>query len=128
MRSALISLLSVLCFSAQFSLAQTPTAEIRMLVQSSPLAGFSHYEAKANFDAIKVGDELTLIREPDNPHDVYAVRVEWHGVMLGYLPRSENRAVANEMDRGGKIEARVARLRQDPNPRQRLLIEVFAVL
>jgi hypothetical protein len=128
MRSALISLLSVLCFSAQFSLAQTPTAEIRMLVQSSPLAGFSHYEAKANFDAIKVGDELTLIREPDNPHDVYAVRVEWRGVKLGYLPRSENRAVANEMDRGGKIEARVANLRQHPNPRQRLLIEVFAVL
>lgn len=121
MRSALISLLLLLCLNAH---AQS----IRMLVQSSSLAGFSHYEAANNFDAIKVGDELTLIREPDNTYDVYAVRVEWHGAKLGYLPRSENRAVAIEMDKGGKIEARVARLRQHPNPRQRLLIEVFAVL
>lgn len=99
-----------------------------MLVQSSPLAGFSHYDAAANFDAIKVGDELALVREPGNPYDVNAVRVEWHGVKLGYLPKRENRAVAAEMDRGGKIEAHVARLRHHPDPRQRLLIEVFAVL
>ena len=118
---ALISLLAVLCFSAQ---AQS----IRLLVQSSPLAGFAHYEAAANFDAIKVGDALTLIREADNPHDAYAVRVEWHGIKLGYLPRKENRAVAMEIDKGGKVEARVARLRQHPNPRERVLIEVFAVL
>jgi hypothetical protein len=97
-------------------------------VQSSPLAGFAYYEANKNIDAIKVGDELTLIREPANAHDVNAVRVEWHGVKLGYLPRRENRAVAAEMDKGGKIEARVARLRQHPNPRERLLIEVFAIL
>jgi HIRAN domain len=121
MRSALISFLAFLCLSAH-------AQQVRMLVQSSPLAGFSHYDAATNFDAIKVGDELTLIREPDNAYDVHAVRVEWHGVKLGYLPRSENRAVAGEIDKGGKIEARVARLRQHPNPRQRLLIEVFAVL
>lgn len=101
---------------------------IRMLVQSSPLAGFDHYDAATSFDAMKVGDALLLVREPDNPHDVNAVRVEWHGVKLGYLPRRENRAVAMEMDKGGKIEARVARLRHHPNPRERLLIEVYAVL
>ncbi len=121
MRLALINLLTLLCLTAH---AQA----IRMLVQSSPLAGFSHYEAATNFDAIKVGDELTLTREPGNTYDVYAVRVEWHGVKLGYLPRNENRAVADEIDKGGKIEARVARLRQHPNPRQRLLIDIFAVL
>ncbi|WP_220635982.1 HIRAN domain-containing protein [Georgfuchsia toluolica] len=121
MRSLLISLLALLCFNAQ---AQA----IRLLVQSSPLAGFSHYDAAANFEAMKVGDVLTLVREADNPHDVNAVRVEWHGVKLGYLPRRENRAVAMEMDRGGKIEVRVACLRQHPNPRERLLIDVFAVL
>ena len=99
-----------------------------MLVQSSPLAGFDHYAAAENFDAMKVGDVLVLVREPDNPHDVNAVRVEWHGIKLGYLPRRENRAVALEIDNGGKIEARVARLRHHPNPRERLLIEVYAVL
>ena len=117
----LLVLLSILCLNAH-------AESIRMLVQSSPLAGFDHYDAAASFDVMKEGDVLLLVREPDNPHDVNAVRVEWHGVKLGYLPRRQNRAVANEMDRGGKIEARVARLRHHPNPRERLLIEVYAVL
>ena len=117
----LFVLFSILCLNAH-------AESIRMLVQSSPLAGFDHYDAAASFDVMKEGDVLLLVREPDNPHDVNAVRVEWHGVKLGYLPRRQNRAVANEMDRGGKIEARVARLRHHPNPRERLLIEVYAVL
>jgi hypothetical protein len=115
-------------FLLGFVIFSAHAQSMRMLVQSSPLAGFSHYDAEANFDAIKVGDVLTLAREPDNPHDANAVRVEWHGVKLGYLPRRENRAVAAEMDRGGKIEARVAVLRHHPNPRERMLIEVYAVL
>jgi hypothetical protein len=47
--------------------------------------------------------------------------------MLGYLPRAENRAVAAEMDRGGAVSARIARLQEQQNPWQRLLIEVFVV-
>ena len=121
MRSVLISVVALLCLSAH-------AESIRMLVQSSKLAGFAHYDAGATFAAMEVGDALTLVREPDNTHDANAIRVEWHGIKLGYLPRRENRAVAIEMDKGGKIEARVARLRHHPNPRERLLIDVFAVL
>ena len=121
MRFLLISLLFALSGAAR---AQS----IQMLVQSSPLAGFDHYSAGSHFADMQVGEVLKLVREPDNPYDVNAVRVEWHGEKLGYLPRRENRAVAAEMDRGGKIEARVAGLRRHPNPRLRLLIEVFVVL
>ena len=105
MRSLLISLLFAFSLSAQ---AQS----IKVLVQSSPLAGFQYYAAAVHWDEMKVGDALTLVREPDNSHDANAVRVEWHGEKLGYLPRKENRAVAAEMDGGGKIEARIAKLRQ----------------
>ena len=55
-------------------------------------------------------------------------RVDWQDRQLGYLPRAENRAVAIEMDRGGRVEARIAQLRSHPNPWQRMLIEVFVVL
>jgi hypothetical protein len=48
--------------------------------------------------------------------------------MLGYLPRAENRSVAAEIDRGGRVEARIARLREHRNPWQRVLIEVYVVL
>ena len=101
---------------------------IRILVQSSPLAGFQYHAGAAVWDEMKVGDTLILAREPDNSHDRNAVRVTWRGQQLGYLPRAENGAVAAEMDRGGRIEARIAKLRNHRNPWQRVLIEVYVVL
>ncbi|TRZ67594.1 MAG: HIRAN protein [Rhodocyclaceae bacterium] len=101
---------------------------IRILVQSSPLAGFQYHAGAAVWDEMKVGDALILAREPDNSHDRNAVRVTWRGQQLGYLPRAENGAVAAEMDRGGRIEARIAKLRNHRNPWQRVLIEVYVVL
>ena len=54
--------------------------------------------------------------------------MEWRGRKLGYLPRAENRAVAAEMDRGGKVEARIARLHRHRDPWKRILLEVYVVL
>lgn len=101
---------------------------VRILVQSSPLAGFRYYAGEALWQEMREGDRLKLIREADNPHDAHAVRIEWRGQKLGYLPRAENRAVAAAMDKGEAIDARVAKLRQHRNPWQRVLIEVFVVL
>lgn len=123
MRSLLISLL-LLALSAQAAGAGT----IKVLVQSSPLAGFQYHDGQALWRELRAGDALTLVREADNPHDANAVRVEWRGRMLGYLPRAENRSVAAEMDRGSRVEARIARLSEHRNPWRRLLIEVFVVL
>lgn len=121
MRSAWISLLLAFALGAH---AQS----VKILVQSSPLAGFQYHAGEALWGQMKAGDALDLAREPDNPHDPNAVRVEWRGVKLGYLPRRENRAVAAEMDRGTPVSARIARMREHRNPWQRLLVEVFVVL
>ena len=104
------------------------TDTIKVLVQSSPLAGFQYYAGAGLWNEMREGDRLSLVREPDNAHDANAVRVEWRGIKLGYLPRAENRSVAAEMDRGGRVEARIAKLTAHRNPWQRLLIEVFVVL
>jgi HIRAN domain len=122
MRSLRISLL--LLFACTAAMAQT----IRILVQSSPLAGFQYHAGAALWEELQVGDALLLTREPENPHDQKAIRVSWRGQQLGYLPRAENRAVAAEMDGGGRVEARIARLQRHRNPWQRVLIEVFVVL
>ncbi|GAB1394163.1 hypothetical protein MASR1M60_23270 [Rhodocyclaceae bacterium] len=121
MRFALISLLCVLSLSAQ---AQT----IKLLVQSSPLAGFQYHAGGALWERLQVGDALDLIREPENPHDARAVRAEWRGVMLGYLPRAENEAVAAAMDRGERVAGRIAALVTHKNPWRRVRIEVFVLL
>ncbi|MDP2134386.1 MAG: HIRAN domain-containing protein [Sulfuritalea sp.] len=103
-------------------------AEVRILVQSSPLAGFQYHAGEALWQEMREGDRLALVREADNPHDANAVRIEWRGHKLGYLPRAENRAVAAAMDGGDPVAARIAKLRQHRNPWQRMLIEVFVVL
>lgn len=102
--------------------------QIKILVQSSPLAGFQYHAGKRLWSQMQPGDALTLVREPDNRHDANAVRVEWQGHQIGYLPRAENRAVAAEMDRGTQVAARIARLAEDRNPWRRVLVDVYVVL
>ena len=107
-------------------LAPFASAEsIRILVQSSPLAGSQYYAMAEVWHLIRPGDRLTLEREPGNRHDRNAVRVNWNGQQIGYVPRAENRAVARALDQGEMLEARVARLRDDPNPWRRVEIEVY---
>jgi hypothetical protein len=54
--------------------------------------------------------------------------VEWRGVQLGYLPRAENEAVAAALDRGERVEGRIAALIEHKNPWRRLRIDVFVML
>jgi hypothetical protein len=120
MRSAL-SLLLLACSLCTWAQA----GHVRILVQSSPLAGFRYGEAPRIWQEMRPGDALELVREPDNPHDANAVRVEWRGRRLGYVPRSENGALAWAMDRGAPARARLVRLTPHPNPRKRIEFEVF---
>ena len=105
--------------------AAAPAQNVRLLVQSSPLAGFRYHEAAAVWQDLGVGDRLDLVREPANPHDANAVRVEWRGRKLGYVPRAENAALAWAMDRGERVSARISALREHRHPRQRVEFEVF---
>ena len=105
--------------------AAASAESIKILVQSSPLAGSQYYGAKRLRSEIRVGDRLTLTREADNRHDRNAVRVDWNGEKLGYVPRAENRAVAQALDAGQTLEARVACLRDAPDPWQRVLLDVY---
>lgn len=117
-RSLLSLVLLLICSTAA-------AQQLRILVQSSPLAGYQYHAGGEVWDQLKVGEPLTLLREPDNPHDRYAIRVLWGNRQLGYLPRAENQAIAAELDRGTRVEARIARLREAKNPWQRVLIDVF---
>ena len=115
--------LSLLCW---LGIAQA--GGLRVLVQQSPLAGSQYYALSTVWQEIKPGDALTLVREPGNRHDANAIRVEWRGQKLGYVPRAENRALAAAMDQGDRLVARIERLSDDPDPWRRLRFEVYAEL
>ena len=118
----------LLTISLALWLTAAQAESVRLLVQSSPLAGSQYYAVGEFWRELQVGDPLTLIREPDNRHDRNAIRVEWRGHKLGYVPRAENRAVAAAMDQGDKLVARISRLTEHANPWRRVEFEVFAEL
>ena len=120
--------LFALLLSLVVGLPQARAETIHILVQNSPLAG-SQYHALAEVRTeIRLHDRLTLVREPNNRHDRNAVRVDWRGHPLGYIPRSENRTVARALDAGERLEARITLLRDDPNPWRRLEFAVYLSL
>jgi HIRAN domain len=98
---------------------------VQLLVQSSPLAGYRYGEGAEVWPLLREGDPLELVPEPGNAYDLNAVRVEWRGRKLGYVPRRENAALAWGLARGTPLRARVSRLVEHPNPARRIEFEVY---
>jgi hypothetical protein len=107
--------------------AQPLSAQVaaHILLQDSPLAGFQYHAGKTLWAQLRVGDALTLVREPDNAYDARAVRVDWQGHKLGYVPRRENADVARLMDGGQRLEARIVRLAEGRDPWSRVRFEIL---
>ena len=104
--------------------AQGAGATARIVVQDSPLAGYQYYDGKTLWHEMKPGDMLALVREPDNPHDANAIRLEWQGRKLGYVPRRDNSDLARQMDRGMAAEARITALKTRRNGRNLVSYEI----
>lgn len=130
MRSPLSRLLArtlALALCLGHATATMAADSVRILVQRSPLAGSQYHAARQMWGELRPGERLDLVREADNRHDRNAVRIDWRGQTLGYVPRAENRAVAHALDAGERLEARIAALRDDPDPWRRIEFEVFLV-
>ena len=64
------------------------------------LAGVTIDDAQENIKKFGCEDigSFALVREPDNPHDPNAIRVELAGLYLGYVPRHIAKDLAPQMD------------------------------
>lgn len=107
--------------------AATHPGNIKTL-QLSPLAGFQYHHGEALWPQLSAGQSLQLVREPDNRFDDRAVRVDWQGHKLGYIPRLDNAAVSQLLDRGERLEAVISGLQNSSNPWDRLMMEVRWVM
>ena len=87
-----------------------------------------YYDGRSIWERMKTGDALTLVREPANPHDANAIRIEWQGATLGYLPRRDNADLARQIDLGARPEARITRLDKAANGRHRISYEITVPL
>lgn len=102
------------------------SAAIRKVeLQRSPVAGFQYHQGEAIWPLLMLGASLSLVREPDNAYDPRAVRVDWQGQKLGYVPRIDNAAASHLLDAGHMLHAEVVTLRESGNPWDRV---EFAIL
>lgn len=96
------------------------TAGRKVELQRSPLAGFQYHRGEAVWPVLAVGTAVDLVREPDNPYDPRAVRVDWRGEKLGYVPRVDNAAVSHLLDSGRAVNAEIVDLQRSHNPWDRI--------
>jgi hypothetical protein len=95
-----------------------------VLLQESPVAGFEFYRGEAIWPSLRVGKPLSLVREAANAYDRDAVAVYVGGNQLGYVPQLENRAIAQMLDRGERLEARIVELHDDGHPWNRVRMSI----
>lgn len=100
-------------------------ATSRVYVMTVLVAGLRHHDAKQVWEALAIGDPLELVREPANEEDRNAVRIEWCGFHLGYLPKERNSDIARQLDRGAPLLARITQIAKYRNHRKKLQLEIF---
>lgn len=74
------------------------------------VAGTTHIEGIEDLAAsLRDGDRLVFYREPDNPHDPQAIRIETlEEEKIGYVPRRDNVVFSRLMDAGKLLFATIA--------------------
>lgn len=103
------------------------TAQVKLL-QTSPIAGFQYHQGEVIWTDLYQSAALQLTREPENKYDARAVRVDFKGQKLGYIPRVDSAAVSQLLDRGEQVQAYIVDLKMSDDPWKREEVEVRWVI
>ncbi len=90
--------------------------------------GLMHYDFPEAENTIREGDDVQLLREPTNPYDSFAIQVNIGECRLGYLAAYENIVIANMLDTGVNLFAKVSKKDLKQSFTECLAVEVFAEL
>jgi hypothetical protein len=72
-----------------------------ILVLEIHIAGTSYRENIAQIEpSLETGQMFTMIREPENEFDCWAIAIYLNDFKLGYVPRAQNEVIARLMDAG----------------------------
>lgn len=111
---------------ARNSSAQTPAKTI--FLHEGYVAGYQYHQGmKPEIEAsLRVGQEVYLLREPENSYDAHALAVMTaNGHKLGYVPRDVNTVPAAIADQDVKLYAVISAIEATASPWERLTIRSF---
>ena len=95
------------------ALANTKSNKPLVILQC-PVVGFHYYQPLDKAGEMQAGETLTLVREPQNTHDKNAIAIYWQEQKIGYVPRTNNTALAALMDDQQPLQACIEKVTQNP--------------
>jgi len=120
---------TVLVGRAPSPTAAPPTPTLRkVFLAAAYIAGFRYYDGMQAevLAALRIGGELVLRRQLDNPHDPNAITIfTQDGHKLGYVPRIENLTPATIADQNVPLGADIVAVAPDAPPWERVRVHVY---
>jgi len=87
--------------------------EQRYLLNKFSVAGFCFYEGPNLLEKMKPGDTLTMKPEPENIEDGYAVELYYKDIMIGHIPRSDNKHIFRLLEQEKELVCTVRQINPD---------------
>ena len=97
----------------------------KLFYKECHLAGRKYHDADEVWEELKVGTKLQLVRDLDNHYDPNAVAVVYSKLvddeneefLLGYIPKDENKEIAQFLEMGWNdvFECRISKLDPEEN-------------
>ena len=96
---------------------------------SCNVAAFTYCDGVEVFSQLKVGKEVRLVREDENPHDHNAVAVFFGDTHIGYIPRQQNETIAKLLEMGwDKIfECRISKINPEAHYENQIRLTIKIV-
>lgn len=92
------------------------------------IAGVRFHELNSVIDEIAEGNKLTLIPEPSNKFDPNAVKIEYQGFMLGYVPKRISSEVVAMIEVGKEVKCILTELNKNADPWEKVKVEIRKTL
>lgn len=91
------------------------------------VAGFQRYDGMMVVHDIAAGDFLNMVPEPDNPYDPDAIKLEFNGTKIGYVPKEKNGLAALFAFYGHEdvFECRVTQVDPQAEPWKQVRVSLF---
>ena len=102
----------------------------QMYYMDCHLAGRKYYDADLVWDYLRVGQQLRLERDLQNPHDPYAVQViytkDGEDYLLGFIPRTDNKQIAGFLEMGWEdlFDCRISGINPDTHPENQVRLTI----
>jgi hypothetical protein len=90
------------------------------------IAGFTFADGLDVIDELKLGTEVAIVGEPDNPHDPDAVAIYYGDSRIGYIPRNHNADISALLyfGYGNIFETKISSVFPDNPPEQQFRVTV----